>query len=518
MFICILVIYIIAYYAFQIVANPKILQSMALIAFELWCAYFAAHYTITQTTRYLENSDASSIDTKLFNESPEDPYPALTACILGSELRWYNVSSIFEGFEVTTSKYGEILKGKEVIKYEYDYQTRLYETIPVDIRNGSHEDFETFSLSISDLITGLEYVTKDDKTSIHYGKGSKGKETINAPFYVSYATPDTICFTRKDNDSSNDIRTHDWLLLNRSIFGNDLYRNVHFNLYFHHPGQLLRTFHNPFFASNILLGTKNNEEKAWDKVLKIMIEEVTVLRKREGSNIPCNNNLNKFDDVNFMDTIMQRVGCVPIYWKRFTRLSNLGECETPNKLEEIYQHIQNYEDDLFSYHGPCIDMVVEARFDKEEENQWEEPQIKVVYTKATYQNIENTQSFGFESFLSGVGGFIGIFLGYSILQVPELLGSVLARLRNIKLMGSDANAVKPNKIKKRKRGQQKKVGQLQLLKTQFRKLLKKQVETQSKKLTKLENQVAETQNQFVETQKQVVQTQNQVEEIQSSKK
>jgi hypothetical protein len=228
----------------------------------------------------------------------------------------------------------------------------------------------------------------------------------------------------------------------------------------------------------VLLDNKDKTEKVWDKILKFKIEEVTVLKKRQDSNIPCNKKLNKFDDVHFMEDVMARVGCVPIYWKTFTLLPNLEECESPSQLQKIYQHIQNYEKDLFSYVSPCNDMSISAKFDKEEDNQLKEPVIKVIYTKATYQNIENNQSFGFESFLSGVGGFVGIFLGYSILQVPELLGSVLASLRNFKLTGSNTNVVNSNEVKKRKRGQQKKVVQLQSVETRVRKLLKKQVETQ----------------------------------------
>ena len=491
------------------------MQSVAFIAFELWCAYFASHYTITQTTRFLGNSDTSSIDTKFFNESPEDPYPALTICILGAELRWYNDSSIFESFEVTPSKYGELLKGKEVFKYGYDYQTRLYNKMPIDIRNGSNRGFEKFSLNISNLITGLEYVTKDDKTNIHYGKGSKGKKTISVPFEVSYTTPDTICFTRNANDSSFAIRTQDWLLLNQSIFGNDLYRNVHFNMYFHHPGQLLRTFHNPFFASSVLLDTKDKKANVWDKILKFKIEEVTVLRKRQDSNIPCNTKLNKFDDNKFMEDVITQVDCMPIYWKNIAGLPNLGECNTPSQLQKIYQHIQNYEDDLFSYNGPCNEMSITARFDKEEENYWEEPQIKVVYTKATYQNIENNQSFGFESFLSGVGGFIGIFLGYSILQIPELLGSVLVRLRNIKMMRSNKQVINPNKVKIRRREQKRNSRSTTSTQTQLRKLRKRQIETQ-KQVVETRNKGIETLKQVVETQNKGIETQNKVEELQNA--
>jgi hypothetical protein len=358
------------YIGFQITDDPKLVP-IALLAFDLVCAYLACYYTITQTTRFLENADTSSIETRSFNESPEDPYPSLTMCIVGAELRWFNDATIFERFEVNPTKYGELLKGNNVPKYEYDYKTRLYNTFPVDIRNGSNQDFESFSLNISNVITGLEFLTENDQKSIHYGRGSKGKETKHLPFEVNYNTPDTICFTDSlAIDSLKTIRTLDWLLLNQSIFGNDLYRNVHFNMYFHYPGQLLRTFHNPSLETNVLLGNHNNKEKVWDKVFKIKIEEVTILRKRPNSNIPCKNHLNQFDDANFMEEIMKRVGCMPIYWKDIRGLSERRECESPSELKQVYQLIQNNKDVLVSYDGTFVEMSVATNYDEKEENKW----------------------------------------------------------------------------------------------------------------------------------------------------
>ena len=37
------------------------------------------------------------------------------------------------------------------------------------------------------------------------------------------------------------------------------------------------------------------------------------------------------------------------------------------------------------------------------------------------QEIGNIQDFGFEAFYSGTGGYVGIFLGYSLLQLPDLI-------------------------------------------------------------------------------------------------
>ena len=50
--------------------------------------------------------------------------------------------------------------------------------------------------------------------------------------------------------------------------------------------------------------------------------------------------------------------------------------------------------------------------------------IKVSYMERSYQETENVQDFSFESFFSSLGGFIGIFLGYSMLQIPELLNNL----------------------------------------------------------------------------------------------
>ena len=213
---------------------------------------------------------------------------------------------------------------------------------------------------------------------------------------------------------------------------------------------------------------------------------------------------------------------MPIYWRDIRGLSTPKLCESPSELKQIYHRIQNYKDVLVSYDSPCVEMSVATKLDEKEGNKWDEPQIKVIYTKATYQHIENTESFNDESFLSGVGGFVGIFLGYSILQIPELLGSVFARLRKIKLMESNTNGANPNKIKKQKRGKQSKVRantsiqiQLNKLPTTQNKLLKGQVDTK-KELAETQKQVVETQNKVAETENKGIETQNQLKELQNA--
>ena len=75
---------------------------------------------------------------------------------------------------------------------------------------------------------------------------------------------------------------------------------------------------------------------------------------------------------------------------------------------------------------PCIDMyniVGWNLLDVEETEQNEELLVKFMYQEHYYQELEYLPDFDLETFISNIGGFVGIFLGYSLMQFPELLGT-----------------------------------------------------------------------------------------------
>ena len=47
------------------------------------------------------------------------------------------------------------------------------------------------------------------------------------------------------------------------------------------------------------------------------------------------------------------------------------------------------------------------------------------YLEDMYQEVTNHRDFDIETLASNVGGFIGMFLGYSLLQFPQFLDFVL---------------------------------------------------------------------------------------------
>ena len=47
--------------------------------------------------------------------------------------------------------------------------------------------------------------------------------------------------------------------------------------------------------------------------------------------------------------------------------------------------------------------------------------VSVRYSSTEYQEIVNVRGFDFDSMFSGIGGLVGIFLGYSLLQLAKIL-------------------------------------------------------------------------------------------------
>ena len=49
-----------------------------------------------------------------------------------------------------------------------------------------------------------------------------------------------------------------------------------------------------------------------------------------------------------------------------------------------------------------------------------ELKVSISYSTETYQEINNVRDYDLETLWSSIGGFIGIFIGYSLLQVADL--------------------------------------------------------------------------------------------------
>ena len=172
------------------------------------------------------------------------------------------------------------------------------------------------------------------------------------------------------------------------------------------------------------------------KITEAKLSQGTILRKRQDSTEKCTAKVDKHDTF-LMSEISKTFNCTPPYWNgRMEKDVLLSDCTSPEKLRDIYTHIKDAKRMLTLHDPPCLDMYnavtyfqrpmekIEKRV-REKLSERLEEKVKIVtfvYKEKYYEEIQYVKDFGLESFWSGIGGFVGIFLGYSMMQFPDLIG------------------------------------------------------------------------------------------------
>ena len=169
----------------------------------------------------------------------------------------------------------------------------------------------------------------------------------------------------------------------------------------------------------------NDEEGA--KVLEFKISQVKQLRKRSDSSNPCNKDIVNYDKY-YQEELIKELGCKPPYLSE--SLTNVAEYEICTKaidLQEAYLKIAYPQTSLEQRQFPCYEMNL-LSIDSINNAPYPEPKdvsMAFIYTEKTYEEIKYSRMMDIDGWISNVGGFIGIFLGYSLLQIPEFLVYVL---------------------------------------------------------------------------------------------
>jgi hypothetical protein len=149
---------------------------------------------------------------------------------------------------------------------------------------------------------------------------------------------------------------------------------------------------------------------------------VSLLRKRADADEPCNATLLN-DDNMFRIKVVKTVGCIPNYWISLMDVKISHDlCTSRQQLTEIHQLIINSSKTFASYHPPCVEMQIPVNVRSVIVNGNKgDFSFVVSYTAEEYQEITNVRGFNLMTLWSNAGGYVGIFLGYSLLQVAEVV-------------------------------------------------------------------------------------------------
>ena len=367
---------------------------------------------VTIFGRFQENKSTTSITYKKYEETAEDKYPSFSICMIGPKLHSYNDTAIFDSYKITSDQYNLMLEGKETFTYHYNPVSRLYTKSTTRLNLASNVKFTSIvnrAFQIKDILLRTEFVREDGTRRTYHGKQSGQNEVEQPPLYISNEKPGFVCFTRRSEYISKSPRTYDILFFNLQAMQGNVFKDVEIQIFIHYPGQLWRSLDTPSFTSSI-------SNYKGDKNLLLKLSQGTVLRYRPDSNAPCNEEIKDYDSY-LEGHISNETGCIYPFWNTHPKESlNLGECASPEEMQNVSLRMRKYKK------KSCVDMFKSVTWNWVDKEGPDDANIKFEYIDDYYQEIEYLAYFDGESLISNLGGFIGIFLGYSLMQVPELLG------------------------------------------------------------------------------------------------
>ena len=161
-----------------------------------------------------------------------------------------------------------------------------------------------------------------------------------------------------------------------------------------------------------------------------------VLRKRPDAIDLCNETL-KDDDSQWRQSVIQKIQCIPTFMKRFLSYSSaqtqLQECNpTQHKeMEETYSPFDNFPAVGTLYTPPCTLMSSIVTIN-EDLARFDDPNSTSLILKfeypLEYKETVNTRAFIVYDLWSQIGGIVGIIVGYSLMQIPDMFEIVFIRM------------------------------------------------------------------------------------------
>ena len=149
---------------------------------------------------------------------------------------------------------------------------------------------------------------------------------------------------------------------------------------------------------------------------------------------PCNLNWMD-DDIEIRKSIMNKVKCVPSYWNKLD-FAKYPKCSKPEEMKTVYTDIT--WNDVIS---PCRTISKSTwfqtefptkRYDKKFENKYLGTYFSARFNfpRTFFKEIHLVRSLDLETMVGNGGGYIGLCLGYSFLQLPSFIHEMSKKIKH----------------------------------------------------------------------------------------
>ena len=365
--------------------------------------------------RYIQNKSTSLVDFQTYHENIEkDIYPTFSLCFMGEEI--YSKEMLWKKYAIEDLKdYTKYLLGdlweSRMLKVDFDEITM---DLMAHVQN---VNFET-SRREENVFKGINHPTQKKN-------GTKNR----FPFYISYRNDKTKCYsmdlTKENIPGIAGEILHGVTVELKNI---QLLSGVGPTYFLHYPRQLFRSA--PLAWGG--LGDLAYKE--------FFINSMDVIRRRPTFYSHCHKDW-KRDDELILYELIKTMNCKPPHWK-FPYLEDFNDCNNTEKMKEA--QIPEVDvvdvDFLKRFPQPC-DQVQTVTFNVKDiprnltnDKQELRAELYIQFNSPNYKEIRHIRALDFESLIGNMGGYVGLFLGFAVWQVPYGIQILSNKLKEIKMV------------------------------------------------------------------------------------
>ena len=406
--------------------------------YKVACFVLCIYQAILMVEEYIENKDSAAVRYKTYQniQSGPEQYPTFSFCVLG------HIGTHLFGITKDKKLYDELYNHPECQNSNTIHvwcEIRLYQKMLlgiVDITpNITLKNYNDKTVDFLRNINKWKLSTGISEMSDHVSENQVKTKELKNMMYISYQDGYRVCVTRKNDSNLGIDHLMDAFTVPLEFLG---IPDLAFEIYVHQVGGLIGQLgrgHSlkitPAMNSRAIeLSNYFKESNATVSISnEIRFKAIEILHKRQGAEMPCDEN-NHDNDHEYKKAVIKKVGCIPSFWKSLIHdeINNLPPCTKTSKYQEIsnllpgVQNNKNIRNGTKLYTQPCYEMMITVTTTSRYEYtifDEEKPHISCIfYFEADrFKEIHNHQAFNLAEMWSQIGGFVGIFLGYSCLQV-----------------------------------------------------------------------------------------------------
>ena len=387
---------------------------------------------------YIQNHDVSRISDRKFHSTSKDIYPSISLCF-GDVLDGKKLSS----HDVNKTAYWRFLTGIEWNKTLVDIN---FDDVSIDLK-GHLLAIELFREGYNqDTVEGSYFLFDNRMHQVHRSKDTRKWK----PNFYQDARPFwgliQKCLTVDIPVVIDKPFTYATVVMNKSVFQNQK-RPAHstfakemFSVELQHPGQKYR------FAQR-KTGWSEKEPQS-DNVksygIEFRIDSMEVMDQRNTRKASCVEDIE--DDKVLKTYLIEAMNCSPPYWLKFKE-NTISKCFTKDAMKTFYNldiekyvfpcrrlnHVTySYSEYTDSYYTALfqtesfLESISKSSLSLYRKGFPDYIYVTLVFPGERYKEIHLTRQFDLQTLIGNAGGYVGIFVGYTLLQLPQFIENIIS--------------------------------------------------------------------------------------------